>query len=417
MTEREIRRLPFDPMRSALQIRRLSDPFSLRKPRRASRPLAWLQAGVWVALALALTSTGPAARAQEEDPENEATVAAREAQFEALVHEVAGLERQSNVLKKVVKLVSPTVVHIEAEKTDQTGLKYGRRSQIEEAGSGFIIALGPNSYVITNRHVIKQAALRDIKIRLADGRVINPIKVWTDPDTDIAVMAVSASSLVVARLGNSDETEIGDFVLAVGSPFGLSHSVTFGIISAKGRRDLELGDEVHFQDFMQTDAAINPGNSGGPLLNLRGEVIGMNTAIASSSGGNEGIGFTIPINMVKIVARQLVERGTVIRAYLGVGLDANFGPSMATKVGLRRPRGARITNVKPGSPAEAARLRIDDIVLQYDGARVDNDSHLINLVGMTEPGKEVTLTVFRDHKTITVPVRVGTAPSTRPKPQ
>ncbi len=296
--------------------------------------------GLWLGLLVCVVGAGPSALAEEEEAEDEATAATRESQFEALVHEVAGLEKQSNVLKKVVKLVSPTVVHIEAEKTDQTSLKYGRRSQIEEAGSGFIIALGRNQYVITNRHVIKQAALRDIKIRLADGRQINPLKVWTDPDTDIAVMSINAPSLLVARLGNSDETEIGDFVLAVGSPFGLSHSVTFGIISAKGRRDLELGDEVHFQDFMQTDAAINPGNSGGPLLNLRGEVIGMNTAIASSSGGNEGIGFTIPINMVKVVARQLVERGTVIRAYLGVGLDANFGPAKATSVGLRRPRGA-----------------------------------------------------------------------------
>ncbi len=364
-------------------------------------------------VALCLPGAGRLALAQDEEAEEEAAAAGRESQFEALVQDVAGLEKQSNVLKKVIKLVSPTVVHIEADKTDQTSLKYGRRSQIEEAGSGFIITLSGHQYVITNRHVIKQAALRDIRIRLADGRVLNPLKVWTDPDTDIAVMSINTPSLVVSRLGNSDETEIGDFVLAVGSPFGLSHSVTFGIISAKGRRDLELGDEVHFQDFMQTDAAINPGNSGGPLLNLRGEVIGMNTAIASSSGGNEGIGFTIPINMVKIVARQLVERGAVIRAYLGVVLDGHFGPAKATSVGLRRPRGARITQVKPGSPAEAAKLQVDDIVLQFGGIRVDDDSHLINLVGMTEAGKEVPVVVFRDRKTMTIPVKVGTAPSTR----
>ena len=153
--------------------------------------------------------------------------------------------------------------------------------------------------------------------------------------------------------------EIGDFVLAVGSPFGLSHSVTFGIISAKGRRDLELGDgEVRYQDFLQTDAAINPGNSGGPLFNLRGEVIGMNTAIASSSGGNEGIGFTIPINMVMMIARQLVERGTVVRAYLGVGLDDSSAPAAATSVGLPRPGGARLKCRRlPASPAEAAKLK------------------------------------------------------------
>ena len=150
--------------------------------------------------------------------------------------------------------------------------------------------------------------MQHIKIRLADGRTINPIKVWSDPETDIAVMAGrGARTWWPSRLGNSDAIEIGDFVLAVGSPFGLSHSITFGIISATGRRDLELGEGVKYQDFMQTDAAINPGNSGGPLINLRGEVIGMNTAIASNSGGNEGIGFSIPINLVMIIAKQLVE--------------------------------------------------------------------------------------------------------------
>src|SRR5205085_10072275 len=165
-----------------------------------------------------------------------------------------------------------------------------------------------------------------------------------------------APGLIAARIGDSSKVEIGDFVLAVGSPFGLSHSVTYGIISAKGRRDLELGDDsVRFQDFMQTDAAINPGNSGGPLINLRGEVVGMNTAIASSSGGNEGIGFTIPINMVMIIARQLVERGTVIRAYLGVALDSKFGPATAMSVGLMRPRGTRVTRITPGSPAESGK--------------------------------------------------------------
>src|SRR6185503_4020578 len=150
-------------------------------------------------------------------------------------------------------------------------------------------------------------------------------------------MSVAAPGLVPARLGDSGKLEIGDFVLAVGSPFGLSHSVTYGIISAMGRRDLELGDDgVPYQDFLQTDAAINPGNSGGPLLNLRGEVIGINTAIASNSGGNEGIGFTIPINMTMYVARQLIDRGSVAHAYLGVRLDMNFGPEAAAKLGLSR---------------------------------------------------------------------------------
>ena len=158
-------------------------------------------------------------------------------------------------------------------------------------------------YVLTNRHVVKYANPKDIKIRLSDGRLIHPKKIWEDRKTDVAVMKVQAPQLVPARLGKSDKVEIGDFVLAIGSPFGLRQSVTYGIVSAKGRHDLDLGEgDVEYQNFIQTDAAINPGNSGGPLVNLRGEVVGMNTAIASSSGGNEGIGFSIPIRNVLHIA-------------------------------------------------------------------------------------------------------------------
>jgi serine protease Do len=266
--------------------------------------------------------------------------------------------------------------------------------------------------------VIKAAVIKNIKIRLADGRQINPNRVpWSDIETDIAVMPVSAAGLVAAKLGNSDVTEIGDFVLAFGSPFGLSHSITFGIISATGRRDLVLGEGVKYQDFIQTDAAINPGNSGGPLVNLRGEVIGMNTAIASSSGGNEGIGFSIPINMVMIVARQLVQRGSVERAFLGVSLDAGFDPAMAISVGLQRPRGARIKEITPNSPAAVAKLQRGDVILEFGGVRIDNDSHLINLVSLTEVGREIPLLIFRDQKLMNVKVRVVSKPSERAAPR
>ena len=355
-----------------------------------------------------ITRTAAAAAAARLDDDS-ISDESRESLYQSLEAEVAALEKQSNIFKKVVKLIGPTVVHIEAEKADQISLRYGRKGQVEEAGSGCIIQLNRRYYVLTNRHVIKNSALRDITIKLFDGRQLNPTKVWSDPATDIAVMSINAPNLVAARTGDSDQTEIGDFVLAVGSPFGLSQSVTFGIISAKGRRDLELGDDVRFQDFMQTDAAINPGNSGGPLVNLRGEVIGMNTAIASSSGGSEGIGFTIPVNMVMIIARQLIDRGNVVRAFLGVALDSKFGPAMATTVGLQRPRGARVTRVTPGSPADAARLQVGDVILEYNGIRIDNDSHLINLVSLTEVGKEVPVVVFRERKILTVPVKVGVA--------
>ncbi|MGH7139268.1 MAG: S1C family serine protease, partial [Pirellulales bacterium] len=271
--------------------------------------------------------------------------------FQSLNQQVEALEGQFNVVKSVVKLVSPTVVHIKAEKPEQPTNRRSQRELIEEAGSGVIIDFKGRTFVLTNRHVIKNAQLDKIQIGLSDGRELHPLKVWGDPDTDVALMAVSATGLIPARLGDSSTVEIGDFVLAVGSPFGLSHSVTYGIISAKGRRDLELGDDVALQDFMQTDAAINPGNSGGPLINLRGEVIGINTAIASNSGGNEGIGFSIPINGVLHIVRQFIERGRVVRAYLGVTLDQHVNTTVAVKMGLSRRQGAHVTGVKATGPA------------------------------------------------------------------
>jgi len=318
------------------------------------------------------------------------------------------LEAQAAVVKTVAKLVGPTVVHIEAEVAGRTALQFGRTRQVEEACSGVIIELKGKTYVLTSRHLINGATPANINIRLADGRRIHPVKAWEDPETDVAVMAVSAPDLVTAPLGDSDKLDIGDFVLAVGSPFGRSHSVTYGIISAKGRRELDLGDSgVRLQDFLQTDAAINPGNSGGPLINLRGEVIGINTAIASNSGGNEGIGFAIPIKMFMVVAEQLIENGKATRAFLGVTLDQGFGAASALELGLPRPIGARVTQVTPNSPAMAAGLQAGDVILQFNNTPIEDDSHLVNMVNLTEIGKEIDLTVYRTRKTFRVKVAVG----------
>jgi serine protease Do len=332
---------------------------------------------------------------------------ARERLYQEIADEVAALEREGNLLKKVVRLVKPTVVHIEALKTTVNDARLSRRPA-EEAGSGVVIKRNGKYYILTNRHVIKDSALSQIKIKLADGRVIYPRTVWTDRPSDVAIMEVSASGLVPARLGDSDKLEIGDFVLAVGSPFGLSHSVTYGIISAKGRRDLKLGTgEVKYQDFLQTDAAINPGNSGGPLLNLRGEVVGVNTAIASSSGGSEGIGFTIPINMFARIAMQLVDRGNVVRAYLGVRLDRRFDAVRAAELGIPQSTGARVTVVTPNSPAQTAHLQVGDVILKLNGVRIEDDDHLVNLVSVQPVGKEVELIIYRAGQPIVVNVRVG----------
>jgi serine protease Do len=330
----------------------------------------------------------------------------RDKQLDELAQEVTALEKQGLLLGKLVRLATPSVVHIDAGKPTEDG-RTSRRS-LEEAGSGVIIQIDNQNYIITNRHVIDQAPLANIKIKLDDGRTLRPQKKWEDPETDVAVLSVLADGLVAARMGDSEKVDIGDFVLAVGSPFGLSHSVTFGIISAKGRRDLELGDgTIKYQDFFQTDAAINPGNSGGPLLNLRGEVIGINTAIASSSGGSEGIGFTIPINMVTTVATQFVKFGKVSRAYLGVELTDDLTPDIVKRLGLTRPRGALVKGIKPNTPAALSGLREDDVIVEFDGHRIEDDEHLIKIVAFTQAAKEVAVVVFRQGKITQLKLKVG----------
>jgi serine protease Do len=271
-----------------------------------------------------------------------------------------------------------------------------------------IIALNGKRYVLTNRHVVKESSLPQIKIRTADGDLLPGTQLWSDPGTDIAVIELRDLDIQPAMLGDSSLVDMGDFVLAVGSPFGLSHSVTFGIISATGRRDLELGDDgVRYQDFLQTDAAINPGNSGGPLLNLRGEVIGINTAIASSSGGSEGIGFAIPINMAMIIAEQLTQVGYVSRAYLGVQLDSQFTPEKARQLGLPRRIGAHVSGITPRSPASQASLKAGDVILQFDGISIEDDNHLINRVSLTPVGKEVEIVLIRQGTRATITLQVG----------
>jgi serine protease Do len=330
--------------------------------------------------------------------------ASRDTEYAALARDVGALGRELGLIKRVVKLVTPAVVHIEATPLP----RYQGLLNVEEAGSGVIVQFGTQFFVLTNRHVIRHSTPERIKIHLADGRTLVPDRIWSDPDTDVAVMAVNAPNLVPVRLGDSDALEIGDYVLAVGSPFGLSQSVTRGIVSARGRHNLDLGDaELQYQDFIQTDAAINPGNSGGPLVNLRGEVVGLNTAIASASGGNEGIGFSIPVNIVSRIARALVETSAVPRGYLGVNLDFRFNEERAHALGLSQLVGTRVSNVEPGSPADHAGLRVNDVILKYNGVRIEQDAHLVGLVKLTEIGRTAELVVFRDGKPMQFTVQIG----------
>jgi len=332
------------------------------------------------------------------------TQAAREQGFADLSRDVDTLSRQLSIYKRVAKLVSPSVVHIEATPLPQ----YRFRRDAEEAGSAVLVRYRGKDYVLTNRHVIKHSKEDYIRLELSDGRQLQPTQIWGDADTDVAVMAVKAPNLIPARIGDSDLAEIGDIVMAFGSPFNLRRSVTRGIISAKGRSNLDLGEgEVVYQNFFQTDAAINPGNSGGPLVNLRGEVIGLNTAIASSSGGSEGIGFSIPINIAVRIMRQLIETGHVERGFLGVKLDGSFDSASARYVGLTNLKGARVKQITAGSPASLADLQIDDVILMFDNLRIEDDQHLINLVRRTEIGREVQMVIFRNRKTQSTTVRIG----------
>jgi len=330
----------------------------------------------------------------------------REQLYKQVQRDAEILERQSTQLRRLTQLVRPTVVHIDTRKPALRP-KNGKASE-DEAGSGVISDIAGRMVVITNRHVVNRAELDNITIRLDDARELKPLRLWSDAATDIAVLEIEADDLETARLATDDPVQIGDAVLAVGSPFGLSHSVTLGIVSALGRRDLELGEEsVRFQDFIQTDAAINPGNSGGPLVNLRGEVVGLNTAIASNSGGSEGIGFAIPIRMVMFVARQLVETGVVSRAYLGVKLDNAFTQRSAQKLGMVRAVGAHVKEVTKGSPADAAGIRVDDVVVEFDGIPVEDDDHLVSLVSMTPTNSTVRLVVFREQGRLTLEMPVA----------
>ena len=327
-------------------------------------------------------------------PTNIAINLERERLYNELAEEFSTFDRLGYLVRRVSHLVKPSVIHIEAHKVEQRGAV---KESFDEAGSGVIVELGSGeNWVLTNRHVISGAKAQDILLRSHLGKEFHPSKIVSDESSDVALLKIDQTDLPAARIGDSRSIEIGDFVIAIGSPFGLSHSVTFGILSAKGRRDLSLGDQkIELQDFFQTDAAINPGNSGGPLLNLRGEVVGVNTAIASSSGGSEGIGFAIPMQMAMKVAEQLVAYGELRRGYLGVTLDPEFTMLQLGDSRIDYAGGAMVKSVRRGSPAELARLQRGDVIVEFNGSAIDDDDHLVTLVGLTAIGEAIPMVILR----------------------
>lgn len=275
--------------------------------------------------------------------------------------------------------------------------------------SGFIIS--PEGYLLTNSHVVKN--VNTINVTLNDGREYSAKVVGVDPNTDIALLKIDADKLPYIQLGNSDQLDIGQWVVAIGNPLGLQASLTVGVVSAKGRNNLDL---ANIEDFIQTDAAINRGNSGGPLLNLEGQVVGMNTAIVTNTGGGGymGIGFAIPSNMLKHIMEQLKTSGSVTRGFIGVTLQ-NIDQNLAHAFNLNQMGGALISDVTKDSPAEKAGLKQGDIVQSYNSLHVSNIASLRNAIALMPPGAEIKLSVLRNGKNLEVPVVIGTFPTSSPK--
>lgn len=334
------------------------------------------------------------------------------------------IDNLSSAFEGVAKLVEPGVVNISTEQIIHAGgpsqdpfrdmfggnspfgffFNQPRDFKQRSLGSGFIV--DPRGYILTNNHVVDDAS--KIKVKLQDGRQLDGTVVGKDPQTDLAIVKVNASDLPTLRLANSDQVKVGEWVLAFGSPFGLEETMTAGIISAKGR-DIGAGN---YDSFLQTDAAINPGNSGGPLVNLQGEVVGINTMILSQTGGFQGVGLAIPATMADSVYQQLVKFGKVTRGWLGVNIQ-EITPALAKSFDLKVTQGVLVAQVEPNSPADKAGIRSGDIILEYGGKGIKTTKDLSIAVAETQVGVPEKLKVLRDGKTLTMDVSVGAKPVER----
>lgn len=278
-----------------------------------------------------------------------------------------------------------------------------RRIPTRSLGSGFLIS--PDGYIVTNSHVVRGAT--DINVTLWDGRTFKAKIVGVDDATDIAVLKIDATNLPYLKFGDSNELRVGDWVIAIGNPFGLGHTVTVGVVSAKGR---SLGI-TRYEDFIQTDAAINPGNSGGPLINIKGEVVGINTAILNPSGMsvNAGIGFAIPSSLAKDIVPTLIAKGKVERAWLGVYIQ-EVTPEIAKQLGLKEAKGALVSDVIPGSPADKVGIKRGDVIIEFDGKKVESWRQLPIMVSLSPVNKKAKLKIIRDGKELEFEVVLAKMP-------
>ncbi|MEW6026043.1 MAG: trypsin-like peptidase domain-containing protein [Planctomycetota bacterium] len=338
----------------------------------------------------------------------------------AVLKELKSFKDNSCQFVKLVKLVRPSVVSISTKKVFKGYVDdffWGivpRQFESSQVGSGLIV--NNDGYIITNNHVVQ--GVDEIRVTLDDGREFMGKVVGGDQVTDIAVVRIQAKNLQPAILGDSDKAEIGEQVLAIGSPFGLGQTVTSGIISAKRNLPATIKTAGDYPDFIQTDAAINPGNSGGPLVSLSGEVIGINSIIITRSGGYQGIGFAIPINRARYIMQQLIEKKKISRPFLGVktsaideALAADYGfdslQGLLKELNMEKSEGIFVVEVVADSPASEARLREGDIILEYNGKKMNSPEELHNLIGNSQVGDKVVLKVFRNGKEKTVNAVIG----------
>jgi serine protease Do len=334
-----------------------------------------------------------------------------------------GAEASGQGFVQIAKAVKPAVVNVFSTRTGRGeaphampfedpffrrffGEEFFRRFEPpprKERGLGSGVIVQPDGLIVTNNHVVSKAD--EIKVMLADKREFKAKLIGTDAKTDIAVLKIEAEGLHTIPWADSDKLEVGEFVLAVGNPFGLTQTVTLGIVSALGR----TAGIAEYEDFIQTDAAINPGNSGGALVNIRGELAGINTAIYSQSGGNMGIGFAVPSNLARSVVEQLVRHGKVVRGWLGVSIQ-DLSSELAPQFGLAEPKGVLISDVLDDSPAKRAGLERGDVIVEYDGKTVENATQLRNAVAQTAVGKTVAIKIVRDKKIRIVEVSIVEQP-------
>lgn len=328
----------------------------------------------------------------------------------AQTEELSHARALSRAFNAVARRLEPSVVHItslarvQALSRDRYGRIFRDGQDVPRGlGSGFVVR--EDGHILTNLHVVAGASA--LRVRLSDGREFDASVVAADPGTDLAVVRVPAQGLVPVEFGDSDEMQVGDWVLAIGSPLGFDNTVTAGIVSAKGRRGLSATGAERYEDFIQTDASINPGNSGGPLVNLDGQVVGVNNQIATRGGdGSIGLGFAIPSNMARAVAESLISRGKIQRGYLGLTMS-DLAPEAARLLAIEPGEGAVVQEVVAGSPAARAGLRPGDVIVRFDRRPVQGQNRLRNAIALSPPGKTIEIDVIREGKSRTVQVELG----------